>query len=68
MRPFPTVFMFGCYIVVVCGSLSFLRAPKSFDVLFPTGMNGFVLSVLLLTLLLVFTVDVPSIFGVVEAL
>ncbi len=40
--PFPPAISLGFYLVVVCGILSFLRAPKSFDVWFPTGMNVFI--------------------------
>ena len=39
--PFPQAISLSFYLVVVCGILSFLRAPKSFDVWFPTGMNLF---------------------------
>ena len=39
--PFPQVFSLSLYTVVVCVILSLLRAPKSFDVWFPTGMNVF---------------------------
>ena len=40
--PFPQAISLGFYLVVVCGILSLLRAPKSFDVWFPTGMNVFI--------------------------
>jgi len=40
--PFPQAISLSFYLVVVCGILSFLRAPKSFDVWFPTGMNVFI--------------------------
>ena len=39
--PSPALINLSFYLVVVCGILSFLRAPKSFDVWFPTGMNVF---------------------------
>ena len=37
--PFPPAISLGFYLVVVCGILSFLRAPNTFDGWFPTGMN-----------------------------
>lgn len=37
--PIPQVLSFSLYTVVVCFVLSLLRAPKSYDVWFPTGMN-----------------------------
>ena len=40
--PFPQVLSLSLYTVVVCVILSLLRAPKSFDVWFPTGMNVFI--------------------------
>ena len=40
--PFPQAISLSFYIVVVCGILSLLRAPKSFDVWFSTGMNVFI--------------------------
>ena len=40
--PFEQAISLSFYLVVVCGILSFLRAPKSFDVWFPTGMNVFI--------------------------
>ena len=40
--PSPALINLSFYLVVVCGILSFLRAPKSFDVWFPTGMNVFI--------------------------
>ena len=39
--PSPALINLSFYLVVVCGILSFLRAPKSFDVWLPTGMNVF---------------------------
>ena len=40
--PIPQVLSLSFYTVVVCFILSLLRAPKSFDVWFPTGMNVFI--------------------------
>ena len=40
--PIPQVLSLSLYTVVVCFILSLLRAPKSFDVWFPTGMNVFI--------------------------
>ena len=40
--PFPQVLSLSLYTVVVCVILSLLRAPKSLDVWFPTGMNVFI--------------------------
>ena len=48
-------FYLGIYLVLVCGILSFIREPKSFDVLFPTGMTGFCV----LTILMMFIDDPP---------
>ena len=39
--PFPQAISLGSYLVVVCGILSLMRDPKSFEVWFPTGMNFF---------------------------
>ena len=36
------VLSLSLYTVVVCVILSLFRAPKSFDVWFPTGMNVFI--------------------------
>jgi len=49
--PFPQVLSLSLYTVAVCGILSLLRAPKSFDVWFPTGMNVFIPAFLGLTAL-----------------
>ena len=49
--PFPQVLNLSLYTVVVCGILSLLRAPKSFDVWFPTGMNVIISAFLGLTAL-----------------
>ncbi len=40
--PFPQTISLSFYLVVACGILSLLRAPKSLDVWFPTGMNVFI--------------------------
>ena len=40
--PIPQVLSLSFYTVVVCFILSLLRAPKSFDFWFPTGMNVFI--------------------------
>ena len=39
--PFEHAISLSFYLVVVCGILSLVRAPKSFDVWLPTGMNVF---------------------------
>ena len=49
--PIPQVLSLSLYTVVVCFILSLLRAPKSFDVWFPTGMNVFIPAFLGLTAL-----------------
>jgi len=40
--PFPQTISLSFYLVVACGILSLLRASKSFDVWFPTGMHVFI--------------------------
>ena len=41
LDPFRQVIGLSLYTVVVCGILSLMRDPKSFEVWFPTGMNFF---------------------------
>ncbi len=54
--PIPQVLNLSLYTVVVCFILSLLRAPKSYDVWFPTGMNVFIA---VLMVLIVFFLQRP---------
>ncbi len=41
LDPYYLALSLSLYTVIVCGILSLLRSPKSFDVWFPAGMNVF---------------------------